>query len=124
MLSSREIAEKHEVPCEILRKVLQRLVQAALIGAHQGPRGGYYLTKKLSEITLGTLADTLLEKNGISRCMEGLCLKPDCSIRENMASFQMMWDEFLHSVTVQDFIENRPREWSIVVSGGKGENHD
>ena len=39
--SAREIAERYDIPLELLAKVLQRLVREGLLVSHQGTRGGY-----------------------------------------------------------------------------------
>jgi Rrf2 family protein len=38
--SAREIAEKYDIPIELLAKVLQRLVRTGLLASTQGTRGG------------------------------------------------------------------------------------
>ena len=42
-----------------VRKVMSRLKAAGLIGAKEGPEGGYYLVRKAQDITLDMLLDAL-----------------------------------------------------------------
>ena len=39
-LSAREIASRHDIPVELMAKVLQRLSKKGFLVSHQGTRGG------------------------------------------------------------------------------------
>jgi Rrf2 family protein len=43
--SAREIAEKYDIPVELMAKVLTRLVRSGLLTSHQGIHGGYKLAQ-------------------------------------------------------------------------------
>jgi DNA-binding IscR family transcriptional regulator len=43
--SAREIAERYDIPLELMAKILQRLVRRGLLVSHQGTRGGYLLAR-------------------------------------------------------------------------------
>ena len=51
--SAREIAERYDIPAELLAKVLQRLARMELVASHHGTRGGYHLARDASKITVG-----------------------------------------------------------------------
>ena len=53
--SAREIAELHDIPVELLAKVLQRLVQRGVLRSQQGIHGGYLLARAPAEIYLGQI---------------------------------------------------------------------
>jgi Rrf2 family protein len=42
--SAREIAERYDIPIELMAKVLQRLVRTGLLVSTQGTGGGYALS--------------------------------------------------------------------------------
>jgi Rrf2 family protein len=50
--TARQIAESSGIPCEYLRKVLQRLTRARLVRSERGRTGGFYLRRSLDRITL------------------------------------------------------------------------
>ena len=59
--SARELAERFNIPVELLAKVLQKLVRAGLLTSHQGIRGGYVLARPAQEISV---ADIIVAVDG------------------------------------------------------------
>lgn len=59
--SARELAERFDIPLELLAKVLQKLVRGGLLVSHQGIRGGYVLARPASEISV---ADIIVAVDG------------------------------------------------------------
>ena len=59
--SARELAERFNIPVELLAKVLQKLVRAGLLTSHQGIRGGYVLARPALEISV---ADIIVAVDG------------------------------------------------------------
>ena len=118
VVSSRELASRYEIPLDLLRKVLQRLAQAGLVGVVQGARGGYYMIRGLEDISMGELAEAVIGKLGVASCLDengGCSQESACVIRDNMSAFQNLWVGLLNSITLRDFTE-RSRDWKITVS--------
>lgn len=59
--SARELAERFDIPLELLAKVLQQLVRGGLLTSQQGIRGGYVLARPASEISV---ADIIVAVDG------------------------------------------------------------
>ena len=59
--SARELAERFDIPVELLAKVLQKLVRAGLLVSHQGIRGGYVLARPAAGISV---ADIIVAVDG------------------------------------------------------------
>jgi Rrf2 family protein len=59
--SARELAERFDIPVELLAKVLQKLARAGLLVSHQGIRGGYVLARPALEISV---ADIIVAVDG------------------------------------------------------------
>lgn len=59
--SARELAERFDIPVELLAKVLQKLARAGLLVSHQGLRGGYVLARPAAEISV---ADIIVAVDG------------------------------------------------------------
>jgi Rrf2 family protein len=57
--SAREIAERHDVPVELLAKVLQRLVQKGVLKSHQGIHGGYVLARPSDTVTVAEIVEAI-----------------------------------------------------------------
>lgn len=59
--SARELAERFDIPLELLAKVLQALVRGGLLTSQQGIRGGYVLARPASDISV---ADIIVAVDG------------------------------------------------------------
>jgi Rrf2 family protein len=57
--SAREIAEHHDVPVELLAKILQRLVQRGLLRSQQGIHGGYQLSRPADTVTVAEVVEAI-----------------------------------------------------------------
>jgi Rrf2 family protein len=68
-VSAKRIAEEFHIPPERLAKILQRLAKKHLIESHNGPKGGYALTRASGEITVGQVVRALEGPLRIVSCM-------------------------------------------------------
>jgi Rrf2 family protein len=59
--SARELAQRFDIPVELLAKVLQKLARAGLLVSHQGIRGGYVLSRAADQISV---ADIIVAVDG------------------------------------------------------------
>ncbi len=57
--SAREIAERHDIPVELLAKVLQRLVQRGVLKSQQGIHGGYLLARPANTVTVAEVVEAI-----------------------------------------------------------------
>ena len=57
--SAREIAEKYDIPIELMAKVLQRLVRTGLLMSTQGTRGGYTLSRAASAVSIADVIQAI-----------------------------------------------------------------
>jgi Rrf2 family protein len=58
-VSARAIAERFEIPAELLAKILQRLAHDGLITAHKGVHGGYRLARSPDAISIADVAQAV-----------------------------------------------------------------
>ena len=49
---AKSIAKQHKIPLDYLFKILHQLVQANILRSIRGPRGGFFLGRPLSKISL------------------------------------------------------------------------
>jgi len=85
--SAREIAEKYDIPIELMAKVLQRLVRTGLLISTQGTRGGYALSRPSGNISVADIIQAIdgpftvtacsVEKNDCEQFRK-------CSIRDSL----------------------------------------
>ena len=66
--SAREIAERYDIPLELLAKVLQRLARGGFLVSHKGIRGGYYLARPANAISVLDLIQAIDGPLTITAC--------------------------------------------------------
>jgi Rrf2 family protein len=69
--SAREIADSYGLPFEITAKTLQRLKDTGLIQSAQGARGGYTLSRQLSEVNLAEFLRLMEGPQAVVGCAAG-----------------------------------------------------
>ena len=57
--SARDIAERYDIPIELMAKVLQRLVRTGLLVSTQGTRGGYMLSRSSGSISVADVIQAI-----------------------------------------------------------------
>jgi Rrf2 family protein len=56
---AKDIARREDIPLRYLEQIFQDLKRAGLVDSRRGPRGGYYLKREASEITLADVVKAL-----------------------------------------------------------------
>jgi Rrf2 family protein len=69
-VSAREVSDAHDIPAELLAKVLQRLVRARLLASHQGIRGGYGLARPAEAISIAEVIQAIDGPLSVTACSE------------------------------------------------------
>jgi Rrf2 family protein len=59
IVSAREMAEQHDIPVELLAKVLQRLARRGLLTSVQGINGGYRLARAPETISVAEIVEAI-----------------------------------------------------------------
>ena len=59
VVSAREMSERHDLPLELLAKVLQRLVQKRLLTSVQGINGGYRLARPATQMSVAQVVEAI-----------------------------------------------------------------
>ena len=89
-VNTKRIAEEFRIPPELLAKILQRLAKQGLIVSQNGPKGGYVLAHRPSEITVGQVVRALEGPIKIVSCYEDEnCPQMErCNIRRPVQKIQ------------------------------------
>jgi Rrf2 family protein len=105
-VSSKRIAETFNIPHELLAKILQRLAKKGLIESHNGPRGGYVLTKAPQDVTVGQVIRALEGPINIVNCLEDLdCPQfPRCNLRRPVQKIQASITYLLDTMTLAELM--------------------
>jgi Rrf2 family protein len=103
-VSAKRIAEEFAIPQELLAKILQRLAKQGLIVSHNGPKGGYLLTRRPAEISVGEVIRALEGPINIVSCLEdSACPQIErCSLRRPVKKLQAAISEMLDTMTLAE----------------------
>lgn len=103
-VSAKRIAEEFRIPPELLAKILQRLAKRGFITSHNGPKGGYALTRSPEEITVGQVVRALEGPIHIVSCLEDLdCPQfTRCSLRHPVQKIQASISQLLDTMTLAE----------------------
>ena len=107
--SARFIAEYFNLPQEILAKIMQKLVKKGLIRSQKGKHGGYRLTHRPDQITLGDIIMAVEESLNVVDCSTEKGLKCEqmglCNIENPMKRIQRDLSNYFNSITLVDLQE-------------------
>src|SRR2546429_1037865 len=66
--SAREIAERYDIPLELLAKVLQQLTRRGLLLSQMGIHGGYHLARLTTAISVADIIEAIDGPLAITAC--------------------------------------------------------
>jgi len=103
-VSAKRIAEEFGIPSELLAKILQRLAKRRLIASHNGPKGGYVLSRHPSEITVGEVIRALEGPINIVSCLDhgGCPQEPRCNLRRPVQKLQAAITQMLDTMSLAE----------------------
>ncbi len=114
VVNSKEIAEEHNIPAELLAKVLQTLAKTNIIESHHnGPKGGYVLGREPKMITVAQVLEALEGPLGITDCYHDKEQAPceqleRCNIRTPILRIQESIYQLLNSMSIDDMMGGTP----------------
>ncbi len=105
-VSAKRVAEEFAIPPELLAKILQRMARAQLIRAQTGPKGGYALTRRPSEITVGQVVRAVEGPINIVGCLEDQdCPQlPRCNLRRPVQKIQAAITQMLDTMSLAELV--------------------
>jgi Rrf2 family protein len=112
-MTIKEIAERQDVSVAYLEQLLNRLRKASLIKSRKGPGGGYMISKKPEEISVGMILNSLEGPVAITRCLgpsAKRCKRVDsCVTRLLWKSLGEKIEEFLNTINLKDLINEETK---------------
>ncbi len=105
--SAGEIARSMQLPEELIKKIFQKLARAEIVRSVKGAGGGYELNVPLEDLTIGYLKRAVSGESFVVSCLEdeSSCSRIDiCRIHDGMGKFQLMWNNFLDSVSIKELV--------------------
>ena len=102
-VSVKRIAEEFAIPQELLAKILQRLAKQGLIVSQNGPKGGYTLSRRPVDITVGEVIRALEGPINIVSCLDGDCAQIErCSLRRPVHKLQAAISQVLDTMSLAE----------------------
>jgi Rrf2 family transcriptional regulator, iron-sulfur cluster assembly transcription factor len=109
-ISISQIAKKEQLSPEFLEQIFFRLKKAGLIRSIRGPKGGFVLNHKPSEITVKTILDAVGESLFPAPCVDhgtAVCARQKgCPISPLWQDFYELIRKHLSSVSLKDILDN------------------
>ena len=107
LISVHELAQREEIPEDLLHKVMQQLSAQGIVQAHRGRSGGFRLARPVEEITVLEVIEILQGKLSINRCFVGpnRCRRQEvCSLRNKLKTVQNEMLDIFGSISIADLL--------------------
>ena len=103
-VSAKRIAEEFAIPPELMAKILQRLAKQRLVVSTNGPKGGYVLARRPTEITVGQVIRALEGPINIVSCLEDSeCPQMEkCNLRRPVHKIQAAISQVLDTMSLAE----------------------
>ena len=103
-VSAKRIAEEFAIPPELMAKILQRLAKQRLVVSTNGPKGGYALARRPTEITVGQVIRALEGPINIVSCLEDSeCPQMEkCNLRRPVHKIQAAISQVLDTMSLTE----------------------
>lgn|SRR5690606_37260077 len=83
LTTAREVCDRFDTPFDTTAKVMQQMNGAGILHSQKGVKGGYTLSRDLSEVTYMELVELIEGKSFMMDCHEGPCdLFHKCNISQ------------------------------------------
>ncbi len=108
ILSAKVLSERNKVPYSLACKLLQKYQQAGIIKSTMGPKGGFILARRPSEITFLELIEVIQGPVQINRCMLGSFACPmqeRCPLHPKLADLQEEMQRYLRNTTLAELAQ-------------------
>jgi Rrf2 family protein len=108
--SARDIAERYDIPIELMAKVLQRLVRTGLLVSTQGTRGGYMLSRASGSISVADVIQAIDGPFTVTACTteNNDCEQfSKCSIRDPLWQIRERIAAAFGTVTIAEIAEEK-----------------
>ena len=107
-VAMKEVARRQDISLKYLERILPALVKAKMVEGVHGKGGGYRLTRKPKEYTVGEilrLTEGDLAPVGCLECKGEDCpLKPTCRTLPMWEKLDTMVNEYFDSITIDDLM--------------------
>ena len=107
-ISTRTASTKEQVSYQLACKLMQSLQKAGLLKSSMGPKGGFTLSRKPSDISLLDIISAIQGPISMNKCVliPKVCPQSkNCSVRDKLASLQKDINGSLSKITLDDLLQ-------------------
>ena len=107
-ISTRTASTKEQVSYQLACKLMQSLQKAGLLKSSMGPKGGFTLGRKPSDISLLDIVSAIQGPISMNKCVliPKICPQSkNCSVRDKLASLQKDINDKLANITLDELIQ-------------------
>ena len=108
VLSARMLSQNNNVPYSLACKLLQKYQQAGIVKSTMGPKGGFSLARRPSEITFLELIEVIQGPIRVNRCLlePFACpMKERCPLHPKLADLQEEMQRHLRNTTLAELAQ-------------------
>jgi Rrf2 family protein len=119
IVSTREMAEQHDIPVELLAKVLQRLARRGVLTSVQGINGGYRLARDPQAISVADVVEAIdgpLTLTACSDTTDSCDQFAKCNIRDPLHRIRERIAAALATCSVAELAADRPAAAVAVIA--------
>ena len=112
LMSARQLASDGNFSYQLGCKLLQKLHKAELVKSVMGPKGGFKLGRKPSEITLMDVINVLQGGVHMNRCLvgdQGCEFKSECEVNTKLSRLQTYIECYLGGITLDKILQSRSK---------------
>jgi Rrf2 family iron-sulfur cluster assembly transcriptional regulator len=118
-ISISQISKEEDLSPEFLEQIFFKLKKAGVIRSVRGPKGGFVLNWKPSEVTIKVILDAVGESINPTPCTNGSSgpcpRKDDCALAPVWNEFHELIEKHLDGISIKDIIENNKTAQSLGV---------
>lgn len=108
--TAKEIADRYQIPYELLAKVMQKLAKKGFISSYQGVHGGYVLTRDPNDLRVSALIQAIEEKASLTiiQCEaespENCIIHGTCTIKHPLVKLQDSINKVLEDLSIMQMV--------------------
>ncbi len=111
IFSAKEIADKYQLPYDLLAKIMQKLAKKGYIGSYHGMKGGYTLLRNPEDLKVSEIIYAIEGKPSVNivQCEASsahTCTIHDtCTIKDPLVKLQSNINKVLSEITVLEMFQ-------------------
>jgi len=103
--SVKEISKEERISLKYLERLIGKLKKEKLVESFRGKKGGYRLSKKPRDITVGQVIEALEGPIAFRNCKSEACALKKCLTKKVWLALEKRIEEMLYGIKLSDLIK-------------------